>query len=233
MNELFFQLFSFWTASSILKWLGVALGLFFLFFGWSKLWNKQWAVWQQKCLWICAMISSLPMVFVLNSKAAETILNKGSRIFVPRVERRLNVSMERFLISHATESNDGEVFIRTAIPVYAADLVAGSPFRYFPIEPLAEDALTNESKLQSLLWDVYVARQISENSLDAESFDYIHSVVVQYLSEQQFSQNKEKLQQWSDFSAWPLFSFFVATAMIVCARLAYLDIDKRYCYPYQ
>lgn len=232
MRDLFLQLFSFWSASTILKWLGALLCLFILLLLWSRLWNKQWPAFGQKWLWICAAVASLPMVFVLHADIAAKILDRGPLFFKSKVENCWYRDVEKHLNAYAGKCDSADIFICTAVPKYAAYLVKKSPESYLPIEAVETQALKEDSRLHTILWEIYVGRSGSESNFNEDDFKYFHEILATYLAEQQYEQNRETLQEIADFPARPMLLFLFGIAMFVCARLAYDDIDRRYCSPY-
>lgn len=231
MSDLFFVLFGFWSFAALLWWVGAVLVGALLLWGWGWLWNKRWAAEHQQCLWLCALLVSVPMLWVLHADAAAHILCKGPRVLQPLVERRFDVTVERFFAHHAAGCVDAAEFERTVIPEYAKMLVDESPLSYFPMKA-EEFNVAAYPGSDSILRDAYAFRHSSESPLDDKAYDHLHEVISSYMAEQQFKQNEKHLREVAESSPVAGFVLLGLIAMAVCAYNAYKDINQLVCEPY-
>lgn len=232
MNELFIKLFFFWGGMQLLFLVLCIAAAWGILYTWSFLWNKCWAAKNTWKVLMAAVMASLPSVWVGHAMVSSDILKNGPRVLEYRVERRLNRIVEMFCSRHATKCRSAEQFEASVIPAYAEMLLHDAAWNYLPMDTTGEFT-PDDRNVRKFLIRMYAMKNSAESAFDSDGkFDMWHTVLSRYMAQQQFEQNKEKLQQDADFSPVPWFASTLLVTMIFCAYAAYRDVDTRVCYPY-
>ena len=231
MNDLFTLVFSYGEIKHLIYVIGACFLCFLLMYGWGYLWNRSWSSSHDGLLVIASLFAIVPSLFVIRSQVSERILRTGPRSFEQHISRPLNSEMFRIFDKSAKLSNTMADFREKSIPCYANALVKKHPYRYLSFNTeLPVDFIVSDKALKQLD-ECYRNRNTSEG-LNAPDWDVIHAEGVRYLCQVQYEQNKAKLCAYGEFSTLPLYVLVLVILMIVIARLAYMDIDRKYCYPY-
>lgn len=233
MSEIFLKLFSFWGGTQLLYLMGSLAAFWVVLYGWLFLWHKTWAAEHKGKVLMLALIPTLPMLWANHAAMSAEILQKSPRILEQRVERQMPQVVENFCSRFASKCGGAEQFKKRAIPEYAAMLMSENPTQYFPMETTA-DYVASDPEVNKFLSYVYKMRNSAESPFgDERDLNLWHKMVSEYMAQQQFEQNKAKLEQMAAYSPYGWFALLLAIAMGICARLAYKDINERCCYPYR
>lgn len=231
MSEIFLKLFSFWGGTQLLYLVGCLAAFWVVLYGWLFLWHKTWAAEHKGMVLLFALIPTLPMLWANHAAASTEILQKSPRLLENRVKLKY---AEKFCCDFAKKCSKPEQFKSRVIPEYAAELQAGEHMLYLPMDTTADYDVPANSEVDTLLTDVYKMRNSAESPFADKRYSrLLHKMVIEYMAQLQFEQNKAKLEQVEAYSPYGWFAFLLAIAMWISAHLAYNDINELSCYPYQ
>lgn len=215
-------------------YLMVCLGVFWgILCGWMYLWHKTWAGENKGKVLLLALIPTLPMLWANHAAMSDEILKKGPRIFEHRVEHQMPQVVENFCSRFASRCGSAEQFKKRAIPEYTALVIGENSMHYFPMDTTADYEPADPASIKLLTY-VYKMRNSAESPFaEKENLTLWYKMLCGYMAQHQFEHNKAQLEQMSAYSPYGWFALLLAIVMGICARLAYKDINERYCYPYR
>lgn len=226
MRELFLPLFYHW---STLNWLSFGGSIFIFWavlYGWSLLWNKSWAARSWPMLLGCALLCSCPVVLHQHADVAEQLsdTNKGKDRLKAQIQHqgRLNSVMEGNIRRLAKASPDKETFLKNALRKLAEWEQENHSSHFLPFS--AENALLPKEAAE-LLEEMYRLRNTAEVCLDNPSkADIIFEALRDYIVDQQWKQNKEKMEEVADVPTGTWTFIVILLVCTCCTRCAYRDI---------
>ncbi len=228
---MYVTLFHYWGLVQWLELTGALVLLFGFLYLWARLWIKDWPGRHATVVFLCALTAAWPVTMMIHHRVAGNLAagKYGLYELQQKVERHTNRHLMSRFDEIAQKSAGRQDFLAEAVTEYASCLYADAESRYLPIDNWPKSTVSSETR--SVLEELYDARSLAEFELDSRSCDTLFKAVSRYLAELEQLQNREVLKGIYPYAS-ALFVFLLVMVSMVCARMAYLSVKQKFCYPY-
>ena len=235
MRELLIPLLYHWGALQYFSVLGLWLAGYLFLHIWACLWNRTWSTQKRKCVLCVAIFPALcGGIFLGHATVAEQLVSheNGKALLEDTVIQEPPMSFAYNMYRLIKDRKNVEECKRRSIPTYVATvLLKQHSGGYLPLNTLPDWQSSQDKIAETALLCVHgkVRNGFSISSWTQDA-DYnsqqlaLQNACTTYLAEQQYIQNKEKLQEWAECHWCRIYILVLLPLFFFIARAAYKDI---------